>query len=243
MVEDSRAGSARTPLAEAYARWRKSSLGSITDALERQLLLELIGDVRGRTVLDVGCGDGELATALWERGARVSGIDASAAMIAAAGRRAERQGAKITFAVGTAGRLPFAPATFDRVVAVTVLCFVDDTASALGEISRVLRPSGRLVIGELGRVSLWAAERRLRGWLGHPVWRRARFRTPDDLRELVGKSGLAVEDLRGAIFYPPCGTAARLSRWRIDRSPGRLTTFGAAFLALAAVKSAKRLAP
>ncbi len=242
MAEGAGSGGAETALADACARWRKSSLGRITDALERQLLLELIGDVHGRKVLDVGCGDGELAVALWEQGAQVAGIDVSVAMIAAACRRAERQGAKITFAVGTAERLPFAPATFDRVVAVTVLCFVDDAASALSEIGRVLRPGGRLVIGELGQWSTWAAERRLRGRLGHPVWRRARFRTADELRNLVGKAGLTVEDLRGAIFYPPCGTAARLSRG-IDSSLGRLTTFGAAFLALAAVKPAKRLAP
>jgi ubiquinone/menaquinone biosynthesis C-methylase UbiE len=161
-------------LAEMYARWRMSSLGRITDALERQLLLELIGDVHGRTILDVGCGDGELAVALWERGARVSGIDASAAMIAAARQRARRQGADITFAVGTAETLPYAPAVFERVVAVTMLCFVDHAALALDEIGRILRPGGRLVIGELGQWSTWAAERRLRGWLGHPVWHRAR---------------------------------------------------------------------
>ncbi len=242
MAEDSGSRGAETALADAYARWRKSSLGRITDAHEQRLLLELIGDLRGQTVLDVGCGDGELAVALWERGARVSGIDASAAMIAAARQRALRQGADITFAVGTAERLPFAPAVFNCVVAVTVLCFVDDAALALDEIGRVLRPGGRLVIGELGQWSTWAAERRLRGSLGHPVWGRARFRTADELRDLVGKAGLTVQDLRGAIFYPPCGTAARLSRG-IDRSLGRLTTFGAAFLALAAVKPAKRLAP
>ncbi|TVR78785.1 MAG: methyltransferase domain-containing protein [Rhodospirillales bacterium] len=57
----------------------------------------------------------------------------------------------MTFAVGTGERLPFAPATFDRVVAVTVLCFVDD--AALGEIGRGPRPNGRLVIAELGQWS------------------------------------------------------------------------------------------
>lgn len=240
MHEDSGSRGAETVLADAYARWRNSSLGRITDALEQRLLLDLIGDVRGRTVLDVGCGDGELAVALWERDARVSGIDASAAMVAAAYRRAERHGADISFSIGTAERLPFSPATFDCVVAVTVFCFVDHAAPALGEIGRVLRPGGRLVIGELGQWSTWAAERRLRGWLGHPVWRRARFRKADELRDLVGNAGLTVEDLRGAIFYPPCGTAGRLSRG-IDRSLGRLTTFGAAFLALVAVKPAKQL--
>jgi hypothetical protein len=94
-----------------------------------------------------------------------------------------------------------------------------------------------LVIGELGRWSIWAAARRLRGWFGHAFWRRARFQTADQLRDLVVTAGLTVEDLRGAIFYPPCGAAARLS-CGIDRPLGRLTTRGAAFLALAAVKPA-----
>jgi 2-polyprenyl-3-methyl-5-hydroxy-6-metoxy-1,4-benzoquinol methylase len=84
-------------LPDAYARWRESSLGRITDALERRLLLELIRNVGGRTVLDVGCGDGELAVALWQRGARVSGIDASLPMIEAARRRAAWQGSDIAF--------------------------------------------------------------------------------------------------------------------------------------------------
>jgi ubiquinone/menaquinone biosynthesis C-methylase UbiE len=239
LAEGSGSRGAETALADAYARWRKSSLGRITDVLERRLLLDLIGDVRGRTILDVGCGYGELAVALWERGARVSGIDASAAMIATARQRSLRQGADITFAVGTAERLPFAPATFDRVVAVTVLCFVDDAASVFGEIGRVLRPGGRLVIGELGRWSTWAAERRLRGWLGHPVWRRARIRTADELRDLVGKAGLTVEGLRGAIFYPPCGSAARVCRG-IDRHLGRLTTLGAGFVVVVAHKATEQ---
>ena len=63
---------------ECYARWRASEIGATTERLERQLILELVGDVGGRRVLDVGCGDGEFAVALTKRGAIVTGIDASA---------------------------------------------------------------------------------------------------------------------------------------------------------------------
>lgn len=142
----------------------------------------------------------------------------------------------MALAVATAEALPYASETFERAVAVTMLCFAADGEQALRAIVRVLRPGGRLVIGELGRWSLWAAARRLRGWLGHPVWRRARFRTADELRDLVGKAGLTVEDLRGAIFYPPFGAAARLT-CGFDRRLGRLTNLGAGFLALAAHKA------
>lgn len=64
---------------DEYARWRASEIGAITERLERRLIFELAGVVGGRTVLDVGCGDGELALELVKRGAIVPGIDASPA--------------------------------------------------------------------------------------------------------------------------------------------------------------------
>jgi ribosomal protein L11 methylase PrmA len=75
---------------DCYARWRASTVGAITERLERRLVLELVCDVRGRRVLNVGCGDGDLAIDLSKRGARVVGIDSSSAMINAAKQHAER---------------------------------------------------------------------------------------------------------------------------------------------------------
>ena len=57
---------------EAYVRWRASEVGAITERLERHLILELAGEVHGRTVLDVGCGDGDLALELAKSGATVT---------------------------------------------------------------------------------------------------------------------------------------------------------------------------
>lgn len=220
---------------EAYARWRASATGAITERLESELILALAGDVKGLHVLDVGCGDGALALALHERGARVVGIDASPAMIAAARENARRRGAGIAFAVADARRLPFAAARFDLVTAVTILCFVADAAPAFREMARALRPGGRLVIGELGKCSSWAAMRRIRAWLGSRLWRGARFRTACELRALAAQAGFAPEAVRGAVYYPRFAPAARLLA-PCDALPSRLTTFGAAFLALTAVR-------
>ena len=46
---------------EAYADWRATTLGSVTEAIEQRLILHLAGEVNGRIILDVGCGDGALA--------------------------------------------------------------------------------------------------------------------------------------------------------------------------------------
>lgn len=227
------------PLADlgpaAYTRWRASEIGATTERRERRLILELVGDVRGRKVLDVGCGDGELTIELSRRGAIATGIDASAAMIEAATDRAKQCGADVAFHLARAERLPFADEQFDVVTAITILCFVEDAAPVFREMARVLRPGGRLVIGELGKWSTWAAGRRVRAWLGSPLWRHGRFRTARELRALAVQAGFSVESVRGAIYYPRSLIAARLLS-RCDPVLGRLTTFGAAFVALSAVK-------
>jgi ubiquinone biosynthesis O-methyltransferase len=224
---------------DAYARWRASEIGVITERLERRLILELVGDVGGCRVLDVGCGDGEFALELAKRGAIVVGIDASPEMVNAAKSRPKPQDTDISFQVAMAEHVPFPAGQFDVVTAITTLCFVDNAAPVFQEIARVLRPGGRLVIGELGKWSMWAAGRRIRAWLGSRLWRRGRFRTANELRHLAEQAGLVVKTARGAIYYPRWGIAARVLS-SLDPVLSRLTTVGAGFVALSALKPTSR---
>jgi ubiquinone/menaquinone biosynthesis C-methylase UbiE len=224
---------------EVYESWRATSLGVVTEAIEQRLILDLMGNIEGAYILDVGCGDGALVCAAASRGAEVTGVDPDPAMLAAARTRADKDGITAAFLEGRIERLPFPDAAFDVVVSITVLCFVPDASAAVREMARVLRPGGRLALGELGRWSLWAAIRRLRGWLGAAPWKRARFRTADELRALAEQAGLSVTAIRGAVFYPPVGLFARALA-PLDSWLGRLTTVGAAFIALSAVPVAER---
>lgn len=226
----------------AYQAWRESELGRTTDRLEEQAIFALAGAVDGRQVLDVGCGDGALSVALARRGGDVTGLDLDPRMLAAAGERARQVRLPGRFVAADAVRLPFPDGTFDLVVAVTVLCFIPGGERAVSEMARVLRPGGRLVIGELGRFSLWAAKRRLAGWLGSKIWAAATFRSPRALIGLVEGAALDVTDARGAIYYPPCGICARLSA-PIDAWLGRRILFGAAFLIVAAIKDVRSRPP
>lgn len=218
---------------QGYAEWRGSTLGAITERLEERLIARLLGEVSGRRIVDLGCGDGKLARALAVRGARVVGLDSSAGMIATA---AAAPG-EARFVVADARALPLAAAAFDLAVSVTMLCFVVDAAPVFAEVARVLRPGGRAVIGVLGRWSLWAAERRLRAWRGDRLWRETRFRGAGELRALARGAGLDAGPVFGSVYYPRWTAAAR----RIapyDETLGRATTIGAAFLAFAATKPA-----
>lgn len=211
-----------------YAVWHASDLGRITEDLEVRLLLDLAGPLDGRRVLDVGCGDGAFAGGLARGGADVSGVDADAAMIAAA--RAGMPGVK--WAVGDAEHLPFPDASFDLVTAVTLLCLVGNPTRAIAEMARVTAPGGCIVLGELGRWSVWALLRRLRGLFGSRLWRAASFWTPSDLVRLTEGLPLRVERHGGAVYYPPTNRAARLLA-PFDRSfSRRFGAIGAAFLAI-----------
>jgi ubiquinone/menaquinone biosynthesis C-methylase UbiE len=104
----------------------------------------------GEKVLDIGSGPGLLAHEMaLEVGAAgsVHGIDPSESMLALARRRRPPEGAaEIGFVAGDAGSLPFAEASFDAAVATQVYEYVQDISAALGEVFRVLRPGGRLLV-------------------------------------------------------------------------------------------------
>lgn len=110
---------------------------------ERPAVLSLVGDVRGRRILDAGCGSGPLAAELVARGADVTGFDGSPAMIDLARRRL---GGSVPLSVHDLTEpLPYADETFDDVVASLVLHYLEDWDAPLAEIRRVLKPGGRLV--------------------------------------------------------------------------------------------------
>jgi ubiquinone/menaquinone biosynthesis C-methylase UbiE len=95
-------------------------------------------------VLDLGCGTGIVARLLRDRlgaGTRLTGVDASAEMIA----QARTLAPEIDWREANAMKLPFASASFELVVSQQMLQFVPDPAAALREIHRLLVPGGRLV--------------------------------------------------------------------------------------------------
>ncbi|NJP92891.1 class I SAM-dependent methyltransferase [Nonomuraea sp. FMUSA5-5] len=127
--------------AEEYAAENENSL--LNAYIERPAMLDLAGDVSGRRILDAGCGSGALTARLRERGAIVTGIDASAGMLAVARRRL---GDDADLRVADLREpLPFGDDEFDDVIASLVLHYLEDWGPTLAELRRVIKPGGRLI--------------------------------------------------------------------------------------------------
>jgi ubiquinone/menaquinone biosynthesis C-methylase UbiE len=111
---------------------------------ERVATLAAVGP--GSHVLDVATGTGAQALAFAERGADVVGIDISEAMLAVA--RKKRQALNIRYEIGDATALPFPDATFDACCVSFALHEMPPSVRehAVGEMSRVTRPGGRVVV-------------------------------------------------------------------------------------------------
>jgi SAM-dependent methyltransferase len=122
------------------------------DDARLRAVVDSLGPLSGCRILDLGCGKGRFATALCQRGASVVGLDVSAAML--------DQATGIERVRASARRLPFVPASFDGVIAVEVFEHLarQSLDAVCGEVRRVLRPGGTLVIVDKN-VWSWNARR------------------------------------------------------------------------------------
>jgi ubiquinone/menaquinone biosynthesis C-methylase UbiE len=109
-------------------------------------MLAMLGDVRGKAILDLGCGEGGYARELARRGARLTAVDGSERLIAIA--RARAGGMRdIAFVHANASALTAIPsASIDIVVAAMSLMDVEDYDGAIAEVCRVLTDGGELVM-------------------------------------------------------------------------------------------------
>jgi len=122
-----------------------------------------MGPLRGRAVLDYGCGHGMAAVVFARAGADVTAFDLSPGYVAEAEARAKTNGVAVRFAVADAEELPFADNSFDAVWGNAILHHLD-LRRAGAELQRVLKPGGVAVFCE--------------PWGGNPLLRFARRRLP-----------------------------------------------------------------
>ncbi|NJD75721.1 MAG: class I SAM-dependent methyltransferase [Candidatus Methanoperedens sp.] len=159
---------------ERYDDWFEKNKNTYSSELKA--LKKVIPEGFG---LEVGVGSGRFAQPL---GAKI-GIDPSRNML----KLAKKRGIKVI--LGEGENLPFKDFTFDFVLIVVTLCFVDNPENILNEASRVLKMEGRLIVGEINRESqlgqLYEAKREK-----SEFYKLAAFYSGNEIIEMFNKAGI-----------------------------------------------------
>ncbi len=157
---------------ESLSDWYDRKQGDDGDLWHRELidpvLLRVVGDCRGLSVLDLGCGNGYLSRRLAKAGAKVTAVDGSPRMIANARAHDPKNLLGIRYLRSDAAKLSgISSASFDVVFANMSLMDIEDAEGAIKEVSRVLKRRGRFVASishpcfDIMSNSNWVAEKSL----------------------------------------------------------------------------------
>jgi len=128
-------------VAEEYEEKRFSRGGRLIDRREKRAVLDAVGPLEDKNVLEIACGTGRFTVMLAERGADIVGLDISAAMLQQGRQKARQAGVAdhLEFMRGDAGRLPFPDDHFDTVFAMRFFHLADTPATFLSEMRRVAK--------------------------------------------------------------------------------------------------------
>ncbi|MFQ5819956.1 MAG: class I SAM-dependent methyltransferase [Candidatus Heimdallarchaeota archaeon] len=130
------------------------------------VIFRLLGQIKGKCILDAGCGNGYLCRLLAKQGAKITGVDISSKAIELAQIKEKEAPLGISYYVGSLSDLAmFSNQTFDVVISNLVLQDLQDLAGALGELYRVLREEGQLLISLLHPCFTGPT---VRGWVKRP---------------------------------------------------------------------------
>jgi len=185
--------------------------------LRMEYLLSQIGDVKGKTILDVGCGGGLICEPFARLGAQVTGLDADENAIAAAKEHAAESGLDISYihdaVEGHDGH-------YDVVMALEILEHVNDPAVFVRDCVARLKPGGVFLASTLNRTAksfalgIVAAEY-VMGYVPRGTHDWKKFIKPSELSSWMRDSDLQPQDITGMILNPLSGQF-ELSNSRVD---------------------------
>jgi len=175
------------PWPEKYDQWFETPLGRLVQGYESQLILGMLKPSRGEFILDAGCGTGVFTVPLLERDAAVVGLELSRPMLTRT--MFKSRGRRFLPVQGDMRSLPFADGSFDKAASITAIEFIEDAKVAVEELFRVTKPGGTIVVATLNSLSPWADRRREAGEKGHPIFKHALFRSPEEMAGLSPVKG------------------------------------------------------
>jgi 2-polyprenyl-6-hydroxyphenyl methylase/3-demethylubiquinone-9 3-methyltransferase len=205
---------------ELAARWwdPESEFKPLHDINPLRLdYVDRIADLKGKRVLDVGCGGGILAESMAERGAHVTGIDMGEAPLEVARLHLLESGLDVDYQ-----RIPVEqlaeeqPDSFDIITCMEMLEHVPDPSSVVGACAKLAKPGGHLFFSTLNRnpksylFAIIGAEYLLR-LLPKGTHDYDKFIKPSELERWIRDAELTSTDITGLVYNPLIGS------YRLDR--------------------------
>ncbi len=182
-------------LAKRYDDWFESDEGKIIFQIELDCLRKLI-KVEHENWCEIGVGTGRFAQALGIK----FGIDPSMNVLEFARQRG------INVIQASSENLPFPNDSFDGLLMVVTLCFLDNPVASFYEAYRVLRKGGVLALGFVPADSEWGQKYIREAKEGHPFYSSAKFYTIDEARKIAEHAGLMCIGGRSCLFASPDNT-------------------------------------
>jgi ubiquinone/menaquinone biosynthesis C-methylase UbiE len=172
-------------VADTYDQWYETTEGAMYDRLEKKAISKYLKrNVRGKKLLEVGCGTGHWSKFFSELDFEVTGIDISERMI----NVAQSKGIPNTsFQIADGHLLPFKNGVFDVTAAIVTLEFVYDAELVVREMVRCTRrPGGKLLIGVLNALAQLNHKRQQNP---ESLYAKARFFSPKQLKQILESHG------------------------------------------------------
>ncbi|MGM0846685.1 MAG: class I SAM-dependent DNA methyltransferase [Bacillota bacterium] len=194
---------------------RRERKESPNNAMEKPVILELIGDVRNKKVLDLGCGDGIFGKELLAKGAEnYTGIDGSKNMVERALSTINSQKASIQ--LGNLEKLKINEAKYDLVISRMVFHYIEDLDGLFREVNKAIKPGGKFVFSVMHPVltstfdhfsgkekrTHWIVDnyfesgKRVENWMDHSVVKY--HRTLEEYFSLVLSAGFTINNVKEA---------------------------------------------
>jgi len=175
-----------------------------------------LAPLKGRTLLDIGCGGGLLSEPLSRMGANVTAIDPSEKNISTAATHASESGVDIDYRATTAEELCATGVRYDIVLNMEVVEHVADVDLFMKTTAEIVAPGGIMVVATLNRtfkafaLAIVGAEYILR-WLPKGTHSWDKFVTPEEIRSAITANGMSVSAQSG-IAYNPLSDEWKLSK-------------------------------
>lgn len=166
--------------AASYDNWASDPAKKAVAELEKCLMDRVLGQGRGRRLLDIGCGTGWSLEFFMKQGFDGAGVDPSPYML---DRARARLGNRAVLTQGYGEDLFFDDNSFDVATLVTTLEFADDPKRCIMEACRVAKD--QIFIGFLNRYAIKGLQRRLKGIFSTTVYNQARFFSIWEMKSLV----------------------------------------------------------